>query len=326
MVKPYQQRFPWKLDWNLLRTFMVVVDEGGITPAANFLGLKQPTISSALKRLEDNVGRKLINRSPNHFSVTPRGQMLYSEASSIFGTVAQLPNLMSGLDDEVTGQVSIAVASHVVSSHFDTVLERFNARHPKVTYSITTLDSAEVIANSQQNRVTMGVCLLREQPARLESRILFREYFGFYCGPRHRLFGRKDIQLSDLHGEDAVSFQTDEINGPLSGVARLRQQTGMKPGLKGISSSLPEVRRMIISNIGIGALPVHVAQKDVQLGQLWQLPPYTALPAVDIYLLTNPKRTMNMAEISLLEMLNTDLNLLPLTERTYGQGYEVLPV
>lgn len=317
MLKPYEQRFAWHLDWNLLRTFMVVVDEGGITPAANFLGLKQPTISSALKRLETVVGRKLINRSPNHFSVTPLGQVLYAEASSIFGTVAQLPNLMSGSDDQVTGQVSIAVASHVVSQHFDAVLEQFNALHPQVTYSISTVDSAEVVARLHQNRVTMGICLLQEQPARLDSRILYREYFGFYCGPRHRLFGRDDIRLVDLKNEHAVSFQTDEVNGPLFGVAGLRQQVGMKPGLKGISSNLPEVRRMIISNIGIGALPVHVAQKDVQLGQLWQLPPYDDLPAVDIHLLVNPRRTMNRAEAVLLAMLEDELNSVPLTERTY---------
>lgn len=317
MLKPYEQRFAWNLDWNLLRTFMVVVDEAGITPAANFLGLKQPTISSALKRLESAVGRKLINRSPNHFSVTPLGQVLYAEASSIFGTVAQLPNLMSGSDDHVTGHVSIGVASHVVSQHFDTVLELFNARHPQVTYSISTVDSAEVVARLHQNRVTMGICLLQEQPARLDSRILYREYFGFYCGPPHRLFGRDDVRLADLKNEHAVSFQTDEVNGPLFRVARLRKQAGMKPGVKGISSNLPEVRRMIISNIGIGALPVHVAQKDVKLGQLWQLPPYDDLPAVDIYLLTNPRRTMNRAETVLLKMLEDELNSVPLTERTY---------
>ena len=318
MLRPYEQRFAWNLDWNLLRTFMVVVDEGGITPAANFLGLKQPTISSALKRLETVVGRKLVNRSPNHFSVTPLGQVLYAEASSIFGTVTQLPNLMGGLDDEVTGHVSIAVASHVVSPHFDAVLERFNTRHPQVTYSISTMDSAEVVARLTQNRVTMGVCLLQEHPARLDARILYREYFGFYCGPRHPLFGREDIRLSDLRDEAAVSFQTDEVNGPLFGVAGLRKKVGMKPGLKGISSSLPEVRRMILSNIGIGALPVHVALKDVQLGQLWQLPPYTALPAVDIYLLTNPRRTKNRAEAALLDMLDTELTGVPLAERTYS--------
>lgn len=320
MLRPFEQRFAWNLDWNLLRTFMVVVDEGGITPAANFLGLKQPTISAALKRLETAVGRKLINRSPNHFSVTPPGQVLYGEASSIYGTVAQLPNLMGGLEDRVTGHVSIAVASHVVSRHFDAVLERFNTRHPQVTYSISTMDSAEVVARLQQNRVTMGVCLLQEQPKRLDSRILYREFFGFYCGPRHRLFGRDDLRLTDLQDEAAVSFQTDEVDGPLFGVAGLRKKLGMKPGLKGISSSLPEVRRMILSNIGIGALPVHVARKDVQLGQLWQLPPYANLPAVDIHLLTNPRRTKNRAEAELLAMLDRELTEVPLAKRTYGDG------
>ena len=112
MIKPYEQRFPWNLDWNLLRTFMVVVDQGGITPAAHFLGLKQPTISAALKRLEDIIGRRLVNRSPKHFSVTPWGRVIYAEASSIFGAVAQLPDLMSALEEEVTGRISIAVASH----------------------------------------------------------------------------------------------------------------------------------------------------------------------------------------------------------------------
>jgi len=317
MLKKYEQRLPWQLDWNLLRTFMVVVDEGGITPAANFLGLKQPTISAALKRLEDRFGRKLVNRSPNHFSVTPLGQVLYAEARSVFGTISQLPNLMSGMDDQVTGHISIAVASHVVSPHFDAVLEQFNAAHPQVTYSISTVDSAEVVAHLQQNRVTLGICLLQEPPLRLETRTLYREYFGFYCGPKHRLFGQDDIRMSELKGENAVSFQTDEVNGPLFSVAGLRQQAGMKPGLKGISSSLPEVRRMIISNIGIGALPVHVAQRDVKQGLLWQLPPYSNLPAIDIYVVTNPKRTLNRAETGLLDLLADTLSQTPLSMRTY---------
>ncbi|MEZ5778631.1 MAG: LysR family transcriptional regulator [Paracoccaceae bacterium] len=318
MKRPIEERFSWNLDWNLLRTFIVVVEEGGITAAANFLGLKQPTISSALKRLEDAVGGRLVNRSPNHFSVTPLGQVLYAESSSIFGSIAQLPALMGGLDDQVTGHVSIAVASHVVSPHFDAVLERFNAQNPAVTYSISTLASDEVVSHLEQKRVTLGVCLLSERPAKLDARILYREYFGFYCGPRHRLFGRTNIRLSDLQNEEAVSFQTDEASGPLYGVAALRQKAGLKPGLKGISSSLPEVRRMIMANIGIGALPVHVAKRDVQLGQLWQLPPYSTLPAVDIYLLTNPKRTMNRAETVLLAMLDAELNNVVLADRTYS--------
>ena len=92
----------------------------------------------------------------------------------------------------------------------------------------------------------------------------------------------------------------------------------MRPEPKGLSSNLPEVRRMIVANIGIGALPVHVAQKDVQMGLLWQVPPYKSLPAVDIHMLTNAKRSMNRAETALLEMLNAELDSVPLAERTYS--------
>ncbi len=318
MLKPYEQRFPWNLDWNLLRTFMVVVDQGGITPAAHFLGLKQPTISAALKRLEDIAGHKLINRSPKHFSVTPWGQVLYAEAGAIFGAVAQLPDLMGGLEDEVTGQISIAVASHVVSAHFDAVLERFNALYPRVSYTISAMDSADVIAHLQQNRVTFGVCLFQQQPAELEARVLYREFFGLFCGPPHRLFGQDNIDVAELRNEDAVSFQTDEFDGPLSSVAHLRRQLGMRSDPKGLSSSLHEVRRMIVANIGIGALPVHVARKDVQSGLLWQVPPYKSLPTVDIHMLTNARRSMNRAEKALLGLLNAELDAVPLAERTYS--------
>jgi len=314
---PYEQRFPWNLDWNLLRTYIVVVEQNGITAAANFLGLKQPTISSALKRLEEIIGRKLIDRRPNHFSVTPSGKILYAECNSIFGAVSQIPTLIGGLDDEVTGHVTIAMASHVVSRHFDEVLERFNERHPKVTYSISVAESAEVINLVMQNRATFGICLLREQNLNLETQILFREFFGLFCGPKHRLFGKTDIRLSELQGEDSVSFQTDIKSGPHYSVTGLREQAMMKLDPKGISSNLPEVRRMIISNIGIGALPVHVAQKDVNLGDLWQLPPYRNLPSVDIYTVKNSKRSFNPAEVALLTMLESFLNKTPLKLRTY---------
>ena len=317
MLKPYEQRFPWNLDWNLLRTFMVVVEQGGITLAADFLGLKQPTISSALKRLEESVGQKLVDRRPNHFSVTSAGRILFSECSSVFGIVSQIPALLDARGDEVTGHITIVMASHVVSPHFDDVLEKFNAQHPNVTYAISIAESSEVISRVEQNRATLGLCLVREPRPRLKTRVLFREFFALYCGPKHRLFGREDIRLADLQSEASVSFQTDAASGPLYSVTQLREQALMKPELKGVSANLPEVRRMIVSNIGIGALPVHVASKDVTLGNLWQLPPYKKLPAVDICLVTNPARSQNPAERMLVSMLEEFIDQTPKETRTY---------
>ncbi|TDE38315.1 LysR family transcriptional regulator [Antarcticimicrobium sediminis] len=311
------QRFPWNLDWNLLRTFMVIVEQQGVTKAADFLGLKQPTISSALRRLEETVGHRLIERGPHRFAVTAVGRTLYSESSTIFGAVSQLPELLEAEEEELSGHVNIALTSHVMSPHFDRVLEAFHARHSKVTYSIVVAESSDIVTLVRQNRASLGVCLLNKIPTELEARILFREYFGLYCGPRHRLFSRSKIDIGDLAGEYSVAFQTEIEGGPLDVVSGLRHRARLAPGLKGVSANLPEVRRMILANIGIGALPVHVAERDVRLGMLRQLPPYTKLPAVNIYLLSNPRRSLSPPEAALLRMYGEMIDETDLKARTY---------
>lgn len=317
MMRPYEQRFPWNLDWNLLRTFMVVVEQHGISRAADYLGLKQPTISSALKRLEETVGHPLIVRKPNEFKVTRAGQILYKECSGIFGVVSQLPSLLDSGEDELRGHLSIVIASHVISPHFDEVLYRFNKAHPKVTFSITVEDSLEIVNRVNQNRASLGICLLRGVPPGLKASILYREYFGLFCGPRHRLFNEPEISIDELAGEQSVSFQTEAQDGPLFPVARLRSRAKIMTGWNGVSADLHELRRMIMANIGIGALPLHVARADIDNGRLRQLPPYDDLPLVNIYLLTNPRRKKSEAEQAFLAMCEDAIAAVAIEERTY---------
>jgi len=316
-VKPYEQRFPWQLDWNLLRTFMVVVEQRGISRAAYFLGLKQPTISSALKRLEAATEQVLIIRKPNEFKVTPAGNVLYSQCSSVFGAISQLPSLLAVGGEDLRGHISIGITSHVNSDHFDDALHTFSMRHPKVTISSNVAESEEVVARVHQNRNSLGICLMHKIPAGLKAEILYREYFGLFCGPRHPLFDQTEIALADLEGEPSVSFQTETDGGPLEPVARLRARAKIAAGWRGLSSNLHELRRMIIANIGIGALPLHVAQRDVDLGRLRQLPPYDDLPLVNIYLVTNPARRLSDAEAAFLSICNDALTEANLDARTY---------
>lgn len=317
MTKPYEQRFPWNLDWNLLRTFMVVVEQRGISRAANYLGLKQPTISAALKRLEDTTGHDLIIRKPNEFSVTRAGNLLYQECSQIFGAVSQLPALLQSGAEELRGHISIATTSHVISDHYDTVLHDFAIAHPKVTFSIAVAESEEVVGRVQQNRASLGICLLHKIPANMKAWVLYREYFGLFCGARHPLFAAEDIALEEAEGETSVSFQTETEDGPLYPVAQLRARAKLAPGWRGVSSNLHELRRMIVAGLGIGALPLHVARPDVARGKLRQLPPYDALPLVNIYLLTNPMRKFSDAETAFLAAFQDTIAKVDLAARTY---------
>jgi len=317
MTKPYKEKFPWNLDWNLLRTFMVVVEQQGISKAADYLGLKQPTISAALKRLEQHTGQTLIIRKPNEFSVTRPGQVLYTECAKIFGSVSQLPSLLDVAHSELRGHLSIATTSHVISDHFDGFLNNFTSAHPHVTYSFTVTESAEVETTVSQNRASFGICLLSETPTNLEAMVLYREYFGLYCGSRHPLFHAPEIYPEDLGGEPFVAFQTEAEGAPLEAISRLRTHLGLANSWRGVSSSLNEIRRMIMANIGIGALPLHVVKQDVEAGRLRQLPPYDDLPLVNIYLISNPGRRQSDAEATFLSACAAELSAIDIEERTY---------
>ncbi|MFA6153609.1 LysR family transcriptional regulator [Mesorhizobium sp.] len=317
MALPRPERLVWDLDWNLLRTFVVIAEVKSITRAAERLNLKQPSVSNALRRLEDRLGRRLVERDATRFELTEVGRLLYEQSVEVFGTISQLPLLMRGISDDVTGHVMIATASHVVSPLFDRALSEFHRDYPRASITISVAASTEVAKQVRERRASFGICLVSQRDPALDYAMVYREFFGFFCGPHHRLYGQGGLTLDDLRGEPSVSFQTDHISDALRPVALLRSEARLNVDVVGVSSSLEEVRRMIVAGLGIGPLPLHVSRRDVADGTLWRLPPYDAPPAIDIFLLTNPDKAMNRAEKALLSGLRSLIAETPLEDRIY---------
>ncbi len=312
------ERIARELDWNLLRTFVVLAESHSVTDAASQLRLKQPSVSTALKRLEDRVGRKLINRSPGHYALTEAGRLLYREAVEINGSVLRLSTLMREMTDDVRGHVHIAMASHVVSPLINQALTGFHHEHPLATLKIDILSSSKAIAEVAAKRASFAICLVGDHNPNLEYRRVFREYFGLFCGPPHPLFGRDDLTTADLEGHSSVSFETDRLQDVLKPITVMRAQAALGQKITGVSSHLEEVRRMIVSGLGVGPLPIHVAERDVRDGQLWQVPPYEELPPIDVYLVWSESATKNRAEQILLDRLIAAIDETPIEQRSYS--------
>ena len=315
--RPSPERILRDLDWNLLRTFVVLAQSRSITDAARRLNLAQPSVSAALQRLEDRLGRRLIDRKPGHFQLTEAGERLFAEALDIQGSILRLTTLMRDMTDEIRGHVQVALASHVICPLFDEALAEFHAAHPRATLAFDVRTSAETIAAVTARSASFALCLVRERDPKLEYRRLYREFFGLFCGPSHPLFGRGGLSRADLRGHPTVSFQTDRLQDVLKPVALLRAESDIGEQEVGTSSHLEEVRRMIVAGLGIGPLPVHVAARDVRDGLLWRLPPYDNPPAVDVHVVWNPRTRLNRAEESLLARILDKIEKTPIEARTY---------
>ncbi|MCU7647655.1 LysR family transcriptional regulator [Pseudomonas piscis] len=297
-----------RLDWNLLRTFRVIGQELSISRAAARLHLTQPAVSQALKRLEEQLGRKLIARRGPRFALTEVGEQIFALAGEIYGQVSQVGSVLEQPADEVIGKVRLLIISRICNERFDQFLADFHRQHPRVDLEVDVMRSSDIVSALQEKTATLGLSLNRRPQPRLEQRLFLRQRYAFFCGKHHPLFGRADVAEGDLQRENFVSFTSDQIGGMLSPLTIFRDQQGFSGRIVASSPSLEEVRRLVIAGFGIGCLPEHVVAADVGSGLLWRLPPHEGIADVDIHLLWNREQRLSRAEALFLERLQACLD------------------
>jgi len=297
-----------RLDWNLLRTYTVIVRCGSISRASEELCLTQPAVSNALRRLEDQVGYKLIRRGGSVNEVTAEGRILYAESMEILAQINRMTERLSDTNKEISGTVNIMLASHVVCPIYDRILMDFHREYPRIEFKMEVAKSGDIANQVLQRNITAGIGLVYQKDSKIDYQLLFSEYFGFFCGKGHRLFGKENLDVKDLQNEDFVSFQTDKVEGALWPVTFLRTQMELTGKVVAVSPNLEEVRRLIIIGMGIGPLPIHVVETDVTSDVLWRLPPYSDCPKIDIYIMTNKRTNYSRAETLFLNFLKSEVN------------------
>lgn len=290
-----------RLDWNLLRTYLAIGQEGSISRAAARLFITQSAVSQSLKRLEEQLGCALIARKGPRFDLTQAGEEVLRIAEEIYGNVSRLSTAIEGPQDDVVGKVRLLAISKVQSDLYDEFLADFHACHPRVELEIETLRSADILSALAQKTATAGVGLSRFAQPKIEQRRLIRQRYAFFCGKRHRLFGQRRLSLDALQGENFVSFTSDQIGGNLSPLTVFRDQQGFTGKIVASSSSFEEIRRLIIAGYGIGCLPEHLVDIDLHNGLLWRLPPAGGVADVDLFLMWNREQKMTHAEAVFLE-------------------------
>ncbi|RQR53645.1 LysR family transcriptional regulator [Burkholderia sp. Bp9125] len=122
------------LDSTLLRTFVTVVETGSVSDAATALHRTQAAVSMALRRLEDEVGQRLLERSPRGVKLTAAGSVLLPYAHKLLdlGLVARAA-LNAG---DVSGTVRLGILEDIAVGHLPHALRQFAASFPNVALEI----------------------------------------------------------------------------------------------------------------------------------------------------------------------------------------------
>ena len=124
------------LDHALLRTFVIAADAGNLTRAGERLRLSQPAVSLQMKRLEDALSCRLIERTPRYFKLTSEGEMLLAYGRRILALSDEVLGRLS--EPAMSGTVRLGTPEDFATMHLPDVLSAFARAHPNIGLEVTT--------------------------------------------------------------------------------------------------------------------------------------------------------------------------------------------
>ncbi|KQU74229.1 LysR family transcriptional regulator [Aminobacter aganoensis] len=180
------------LDAEAVRNFVMVADLQSFTRAADALGSTQAAVSVKLKRLEERVGRKLIERTPRRVRLSAEGAMFIDSARAF---LAAHDNAVAGLSCG-TRRFALGIAGHVAGPEVTTLLARLNQHDPALTIEVQVDNSSNLL--DAFDRGKLDAAIVRREDDRRDGEVLGPEHFGWFATPDFHHRQGEPIRLATL--------------------------------------------------------------------------------------------------------------------------------
>lgn len=181
------------LDVDAVKAFVFISDLKSFTRAAEALRTTQGALSVKLRRLENALGRRLVERTPRHVNLSSEGRMFIHSARDFLQAHERA---MANLHTE-DSKFRLGVACHVVWPEMPVFLRDLKVMHPALRLEVE-LDNARSLLGMFDKGALDAVILPQEDDRRVGSR-LCAEHFGWYAVPQFQWDRREPLPLASLH-------------------------------------------------------------------------------------------------------------------------------
>lgn len=252
-----------------LRVFAAVAAERSFSKAATRVGRTQPAVSQAVRRLEDAVGERLIDRAQRDGSLTQAGVLLLDYATRMLQLSEEARTSLGELRDIGRGRVQIGAneaAVHVLLP----IIQAYLERHPRVQIDIRRVPSRDLPQELRRRAIDVGVMTFPPADRDLSSISLATDSLVLLVPPRHAFARRSSVPLAEIGRQPIVAH-----NDPSPARDRVLRLSERRQAPLNISLSLPSldgIKRAVELGLGVAILPRRCALNELSLGQLVAVP------------------------------------------------------
>jgi LysR family hydrogen peroxide-inducible transcriptional activator len=223
----------------------------GRAAAASFVS--QPTLSTQIRKLEDELGVTLVERAPRKVMLTPVGHDIAERARRILAEVDQLKESARRTRDPEAGSVRLGIFPTLGPYLLPHVLPKIRERFPRLELLLIEEKTEVVLRQLREGRLDVGVLALPLHDEQLHVEFLFEEPFVLAVPQSHALASRSSLMLHDLAHERLLLLEDGHcLRDQALDVCTLAG-SGERNGFR--ATSLETLRQMVAANVGITLLP-----------------------------------------------------------------------
>jgi LysR family transcriptional regulator, low CO2-responsive transcriptional regulator len=260
---------PVDLDLRLLRVFATLAQVGSFTRTAGLLNVTQSAISHGMRRLEDQLGCKLIYKKGKTTHLTPDGRHFLGQILRILDGLDRAAESVSS-QNESRAKLSVILSTSMAQVILAPVLREFRESYPTVSIVVSLEDSPKAVREVEEGHADLALVVEDKLPGGLKTHPLFSDRLHLIFSALHPWAEKDGITPADLKKEHFLLYQRKSVT------FRKAEDFFLKSGI-GLTSyveipSFEIMKQLAKLGLGVALMAPWVAEKELAEGSLTMRP------------------------------------------------------
>lgn len=235
--------------------YLVALDnDRHFVKAAERCHVTQPTLSMQIRKLEEELGVTLFDRTRQPVIPTDVGALVISQARRVLREAAGIPQIISDQQNSTTGELRIGIIPTLAPYLLPSLFKQMHAKYPKLTLNVKEAITEEILAELKNNRIDCGLVVTPLNDNTISEDVLFYEELFVYVSPRNALYDKRYILAQEIDPdqlwllEEGHCFRSQVLN-----LCELRKQSDLN--FKYETGNIETLKRMVDRSNGLTILP-----------------------------------------------------------------------
>ena len=236
-----------------LKYLVALADTGHFGKAAARTFVSQPTLSAQLKKLEEYLGVKLVERQPKNVQLTEVGKQIVVRARRMLDEGDEIIALARSNTDPFAGKLKMALIPTIGPYLLPRVMQKIRKAVPHLGLMLYEYQTETLLKRLRDGEIDLGIMALPVPLDGLEARTLYEEAFTLALPAHHPLAAKAAIKVQDLKGQTLLLLEDGHCLRDQA--LEVCSRVDVREAEDFRATSLETLRQMVVAGLGVTLLP-----------------------------------------------------------------------